>query len=316
MARRRLAVIIAFAGIGAAAACADIVGIVDVPDGAVADSSSSDVADAGNSDAAMCDPLAPFTSPAETVSIPPDVANVSLSADELTAFFCRITSSETVSLTYAKRSDTSKSFIGQEVAVATDNRVCVATMGRDNLTYIWTQVDPYDASPNPPIHLFIGKRANASQAFNMLGGTPLTGLNDAAEVYPYLPPDGTQLYFLEVAGTSQTAMQSAADSGFSTSTLLPGLPKSGLLGFVVTSDGLVVYYGIGGYIKMATRASTVDNFPYASNAVTQPVGTYNIRPVLITDDRCKLYYILDRDTVMGDGSVATTTTMYVATKTP
>jgi hypothetical protein len=315
MNRRRLAIIIASAAIGAAA-CADIVGIIDVPDGAVITDSGAGDVDAGPQ---LCDPTTPFGPPTLVQGLPTDgVADFQLSADELTVFVLHGAPylDAPGTMKYATRGDASAAF-GSETVIPTDTRVFGVTMASDNLTYVWEHADPYDGSIYTPQHFFLSTRSSPSQPFNLLdGGKALTGLNGVTEVGPALTSDGTQLYYAELTSGVVSIRHSAADGGFATSNLVPGLP-TGTYRAVFTSDGLVAYLtNDGSHIKVATRTTTADSFGSASVVIAFDSGASQFSPIFITDNRCKLYYEMDQQPYGADGAISFITTLYVVTKTP
>src|SRR5450631_2372413 len=118
---------LAVATVGAmAVACVDIIGIKDVPDGAVEDSAVLDSGDGGDTGNAPCDPTAPFEPSTLVGGISSDgIYSIALSPDQLTAYICRATGNvgDPTFLSFATRTSITASF-GSETMMSTDKMVC------------------------------------------------------------------------------------------------------------------------------------------------------------------------------------------------
>ncbi len=307
-------------------ACADILQITDVPDGAIAsDSSTPDV-----SVPVPCDPATPFSSMTpvnglETVG----VVAVRLSPDLLTAYVCKATTNPNgpISLAVATRGTLSSPF-GSENVVANNMGICELSTTLDNLTAVWTRADVPDGSATgPPAHLYLGKRGNALDPFDFNAGTLLSGLASAGslELYPFLIANGSELYYngSQSNNYKYTWERAYADAGYQVGTLVAGLPSyPGAI--VVTSDDLVACFfdaptPTTGGIYCASRADATDSFGNTKRVSPFPdSGADNgYNPVMLTDDRCTLYLSTTQQVKnINDQTYDFVTTLYQATRSP
>lgn len=316
MARREL--LIVTVGMGIVAACVDVIGIKDVPDGATPAEASSDAATDASS---RCDPAKPFgTSSAVSGLLSDGIEAFSITPDGRTVYICRTTpgSGAPVQLSLAQRANTTGPFTA-EVPIATNQRICLVQVTHDGLTAAYSQSDPYDGSSlPPPQHVFMLTRTLSTVPFNFDAGKPLTQLNLGSEAPLGFRDDGSQLYFEEYENSVISLRASNADSGFTNVVTMTGLPQ-GAYAFHTSGDGLVVYFTYAssslGKIQYATRSDVDQSFGSAMDTGIEFSGQQQFIPILISDDLCTLYYE-DFEEVLVDGSLEEKTTLYVVNKTP
>lgn len=319
MVRARRVVIAVSIGSILAIACVEVIGIHDVPDGATADAGGGDGSSNDASDStAWCDPIAPFGAPSKVQGVGGDgVLGLTISPDELTAYFCRTSFAvgSPQSLSYATRTSATGTFASEKL-IMTDQKICMVSVTKDNLTLVWSHDDMPDSSNFPPQHLFRMTRGNVNLPFDISAGTPLTGLNDASEGAPFIRADGKELYYNEVSdGYLVTPHFASVDSGFELGASVAGLPPNAYH-TIVSSDGLVAYFNASG-IEMATRKTTSGAFE-SSNAVPLADAGHGTEysAQLVSDDRCTLYYTTFDWNTANDGATIFSTSLYVVKKAP
>ncbi len=300
-----------------ALACADILGIKDVPDGATTDG-TADV-EAATDGGFACDPSTPFETPGLIVSLPTqNVGAITLSPDQLTAFVCEILPGTFhAQLFTVTRPTVATSFGAQNFLL--DN-ACQASVAADG-TFVWSYGLPPDSGV-PVSQLYRGVLTGTGASLSVNAATLLSGLNVSLtnETAPFILPDGTQLFFSSgSADTTIAIYQAGADAGFESATIVADLGVNPYNG-VLTPDGLVIYFVLQGAIAFATRASVTDPFTLATtNALPTVVfksdAGAQLAPTFVSEDRCTIYFTSLTSTTANDGSTAFMSLTYMATKT-
>jgi hypothetical protein len=283
-------------------ACGNVTGDSDQhPDAPATPGPDAPGPDSDTTHAAACDLGKPFR-------IQPDAQfhvagaseiNVSLSSDELTAYFMRDAHTGMGWDIYmATRATTSDAFGAATPLSSLDSTTGDAdpTFTGDALTVVFAR----DAGPGVTL-LYTASRSSAAAAFG--AATELVNINDEQDlnVTPLLAPDGLSLYFAQRPSSGLNQLMRATRANLSTPFGMPAtVTELNLAGIstsdpVMTGDQLTMYFASDRNNNGATdifkteRRSTADAWG-APVDVTELDSTDYDWPTWISADGCRMYF--------------------------
>jgi len=222
-----------------------------------------------------------------------------LSADELTAYFCRLGSAAPTQGITASRVSVTSTFSTPTTLVITNNNsaeVMSPSVTADGLTLYFTS----NRSGTAGLHdIYRATRATTTTDFGSIAN--VSELNTSADEQDvYAVPDGSAVYFSSSRSNGQIySIYRAAKSGGSGGTF--GAPVEVLAMAakdvsypVVSPDELTLFYQVGMDMFETHRASTTAPF-VAGTALTALNTTQSSEfPDWISADGCRLYFQTDR----------------------
>jgi len=253
-----------------------------------------------------CDPLGTFAAPKPVLGLelPGSPADATLSADELTLYLTRNTAAGDRDMYVASRPEITAPFAAPMPLVSLNSASddAAPSISADGLTMLFQS----DRVAAEGMHLYVTTRPSPIADFSaaaLVGGVR-SAVVTADDLYPFLTPDGQELWFVSNRtggpGTGDIYRSARTGTGFGTPVLVPELSSpSAEQHIVVSQDGLTVYFSSN---RPNQAGSTTSGFNiYRSHRSTLQDGFGTPAPVpelnTVSDDHatwlsadgCRLY---------------------------